>query len=146
MKRHPALAHLSREHHGALILARLLQKDAPAYKGLPTDTDGKADYAFKFYTDDLIKHFEDEEKILKMLTGISPELDLWTETIFQEHEQLHSLFKTINNHPELASHLDTIGKTLEIHVRKEERELFPLIQESCSEDKMHEIEKSLSKN
>ena len=41
MKRHPTLAHLSREHQGALILAKLLQEDAPDYKGLPTDKNGK---------------------------------------------------------------------------------------------------------
>jgi hypothetical protein len=36
MKRHEALIPLSRDHHGTLILARLLRSDAPPYKGLPT--------------------------------------------------------------------------------------------------------------
>ena len=49
MKRHPALIPLSREHHGALILARLIQKDAPPYKGLPLEINGKAVYAQEFY-------------------------------------------------------------------------------------------------
>lgn len=144
MKRHPALTPLSREHHGALILARLLQKNAPIYKGLPSDTDGKAEYALKFYSEDLIKHFEDEEKALKLVNGINSELDLLVETIFSEHQELHLLFQSINNHPDKAVHLDELGKKLETHIRKEERELFPLIQENCNEELMTAIDKSLS--
>jgi hypothetical protein len=82
MKRHPSLAHLSREHHGALILARLLQKNAPAYKDLPVDTEGKATYALKFYKEELVRHFEEEESVLKMVIGINGALDLLVQKIF----------------------------------------------------------------
>jgi hemerythrin-like domain-containing protein len=144
MKRHPSLAHLSREHHGALILARLLQKSTPAYKGLPASTEGKAIYAIKFYKEELIKHFEEEEKVLKLVTGINAPLDLLVETVFREHKELHVLFKSTDNHSNITMHLDELGKALEIHIRKEERELFPLIQETCSEELMTAIDKSLS--
>ena len=144
MKRHPALIPLSREHHGALILARLLQKDAPVYKGLPTDIQGKAEYASKFYQEELVKHFEDEEMVLKLVIGVESNLDLMIETIYREHQELHKLFQSIDNHPDLISRLDQIGKTLETHVRKEERELFPLIQETCNDDLMIKVDKSLS--
>ena len=143
MKRHPALAHLSREHHSALILARLLQKNAPEYRSLPTSTDGKAQYGLKFYTDELIKHFEKEEKVLKLVAG-NAALDLLVQTIVQEHKELHILFKSINNYPDKTAHLDELGKALEIHIRKEERELFPMIQGICSEELMITIDKSLS--
>ena len=144
MKRHPALIPLSREHHGALILARLLQKDAPVYKGLPTDIQGKAEYAYKFYQEELVKHFEDEERVLKLVTGVESNLDLMIKTIYSEHQEFHKLFQSIDNHPDLTSHLDQIGKTLETHVRKEERELFPLMQETCNDDLMIKVDKSLS--
>lgn len=144
MKRHPSLAHLSREHHGALLLARLLQKNAPAYKNLPANTEGKAQYALKFYTDELIKHFEEEEKVLKLVTGTNGALDLLVQTIFREHQELHVLFKSINNYPDKTAHIDELGKALEIHVRKEEQELFPLIEETCSENIMTAIDNSLS--
>ena len=144
MKRHPALIPLSREHHGALILARLLQKDAPVYKGLPTDIQEKAEYAYKFYQEELVKHFEDEERVLKLVTGVESNLDLMIKTIYSEHQELHKLFQSIDKHPDLTSHLDQIGKTLETHVRKEERELFPLMQETCNEDLMIKVDKSLS--
>ena len=144
MKRHPSLAHLSREHHGALILARLLQKDAPAYKGLPTDPPEKAAYALKFYKEKLIKHFEEEEKILRLVTGVNNELDLFVEKIFREHQELHVSFQSISDHSRARAHLDELGRALEIHIRKEERELFPLIEESADENMMTAIDKSLS--
>jgi len=144
MKRHPSLAHLSREHHGALILARLLQKNAPAYKNLPADPEGKSLYALKFYTEDLINHFEDEEKVLKLVADVSAPLDLLIQEIFREHQELHALFNSINTHPDVTAHLDELGKVLEIHIRKEERELFPLIEATCSEALMKAIDTSLS--
>ena len=144
MKRHPALAHLSREHHGALILARLLQKNAPAYKGLPTDTRGKADYALKFYKDELVKHFEAEEKVLNLVTGINESLDSFAGTIFREHRQLHELFSLIAGRSDDPEHLDELGRLLELHIRKEEREVFPVIEQSCNETLMRTIDATLS--
>jgi len=144
MKRHPALAHLSREHHGALILARLLQNNAPAYKGLPTDTYGKAEYALNFYKKELVKHFEAEEKALTFVLGNNEAVDVMVQTIFSEHKALHILFEAIKNNAHLQAHLDTLGNTLEIHIRKEERELFPLIEETSSKEVLMAIDKSLS--
>jgi len=144
MKRHPSLAPLSREHHGALILARLLQKNAPEYKDLPSDTAGKAIYALKFYNEEIIKHFEEEEKILKLVIGINSSLDILAGNIFKEHQDLKVLFHSINIPAGSADHLNKLGKALEIHIRKEERELFPMIQEICNEEIMAEIENSLS--
>jgi hemerythrin-like domain-containing protein len=144
MKRHPSLAHLSRDHHGALILAKLLQKDAPAYKGLPTDTAGKAAYAINFYKNELIKHFDAEEKALSMVKGINANLDAQVQTIFDEHQQLHQSFKNMVPATAMPDELDETGKALEKHVRKEERELFPLIESSCTEVQLLAIEKYLS--
>lgn len=144
MKRHFALAHLSREHHGALVLARLLQEDAPGYKGLPTDTNGKVTYALNFYHSELIKHFKEEEEVLNLVIGINAKLDSLVETIFSEHKDLHILFRALNNPLIENLYIDKLGKKLEAHIRKEERELFPLIQENCSDEMMAEIDKSLT--
>ena len=53
MKRHEALAPLSRDHHEALILSQLLKKDSPAYKGLPVTVEGKVNYAVGFFEKNL---------------------------------------------------------------------------------------------
>jgi hemerythrin-like domain-containing protein len=144
MKRHPSLAHLSRDHHGALLLARLLQGNAPPYKGLPQDTDGKAVYALEYYANELREHFEDEEKVFQRLKGINGSLDAMITAILREHAELHRLFGEVKAHPRPADHLDTVGRALEKHVRREERELFPLIEQVCSDDLLAEINTILS--
>ena len=144
MKRHPALIPISREHHDSLILARLLQKDAPPYKGLPLDVKGKAVYALDFYKNKLISHFIAEEKILPLVKGLNLEIDGLISEILEEHDRFHSSFNAINTQDNMTDHLDKLGKDLEFHIRKEERQLFPLIQENCSEQVLNTIERILS--
>lgn len=144
MKRHPALIPISREHHDSLILARLLQKDAPPYKGLPLDVEGKAVYALDFYKNKLISHFIAEEKILPLVKGLNLEIDVLISEILEEHNRFRSSFNAINKQNNMADHLDKLGKDLELHIRKEERQLFPLIQENCSEQVLNTIERILS--
>lgn len=145
MKRHSSLAILSRKHHGALILAQLLKKGTPVYKGLPADLVGKADYAIRFYKAELIKHFDEEEQaVIKKIKGINVGLDKMANEIAVEHKGLTSSFESIKNAGDLATHLDKLGCALQKHIRKEEREFFPLIQELCSEKLLAEIEQALS--
>ncbi|MEJ7693103.1 hemerythrin domain-containing protein [Daejeonella sp.] len=144
MKRHAALVPLSRDHHGGLILARLLQKDAPPYKGLPADLPGKADYAVKFYNEELIEHFHSEEKIVPLVKNINPRLDELLGSVLEEHKILHSLFRDLTDHADLASKLDLLGKTLEDHIRKEERQLFPLIQDTVGTETLDKLQHLLS--
>jgi iron-sulfur cluster repair protein YtfE (RIC family) len=145
MKRHPSLANLSRDHHQALILAQLLKKDSPAYKGLPTGIQEKADYAFEFYKEDLVEHFEKEEVIvISNVKGVTAELDQLGEELIAEHKKLRELFKEIKTTGDLVNHLDLIGNTLEKHIRKEERVFFPMIQQYCEEKVLEKIETLLS--
>lgn len=146
MKRHMSIISLSREHHGALILARLLQKDSPAYKNLPVDVAGKAAYATNAYQADLKAHFlTEEESLLEQVAGINNGMDLLIKEIYDEHTQLRMLFETISQSNDLESHLDSLGIMLEKHIRKEERVLFPLIQDTCDESLLDHIGKLLSK-
>ena len=144
MKRHPSLAPLSRQHHPALILSQLLKKNAPAYKGMPTDTEGKMLYATRFYHSDLVPHFADEEKVFEKLNNISPMLDTAIKEIVEEHILLHKLFKGIPGQPDAVTYLDVLGHTLEKHIRKEDRELFPLIEQLVDEATMISIEHLLN--
>lgn len=139
MKRHEALIPLSRDHHGTLILARLLRSDAPSFKGLPLDAKGKAEYALKHYREELLEHFEQEEKMIPMIKGINATLDSLLACMKAEHQELHSLFNSINLDQELSTQLDTIGRALESHVRKEDRVIFPLIQECCAEEVLNKL-------
>ncbi len=134
MKRHEALAPLSREHHGALILAQLIKKKAPAYKGLPTDVEGKSNYATDFFASHLALHFQKEETILEKVKQTNAAIAKLAEEIIAEHAQLKNRFLSLDAATDKTTALNDLGLLLEAHIRKEERVLFPLIQEHCSEE------------
>lgn len=140
MKRHETLAPLSREHHGALLLARLLRKNAPVYKGLPEQPEAKAVYALEFYKTNLEAHFSKEETMLHKVKKYDSAIKKLTEEIIFEHRQLSVMFNALQGAKELPDTLDKLGTLLEEHIRKEERILFPLIQEHCPEEILKTIE------
>ena len=82
MKRHDALAPLSREHHSALLLAQLLKKEAPAYKGMPTALNEKAAYALNIFTTKLQMHFKKEEEMLDKVKNVYIGIDKLYKEIF----------------------------------------------------------------
>lgn len=139
MKRHESIAPLSREHHAALILAQLLKKDAPVYKGLPTVASEKVVYALNMFNDELKEHFRKEELIIERAKHCHEDILKLGNEIITEHQQLTGYFLGLNKATDTEDALNTLGIALETHIRKEERLLFPLIQEHCSEDLMKEL-------
>lgn len=134
MKRHPALIPLSREHQPALLLAQVLKKDAPAFNGMPSTVPDKAAFALKMYTLNLQGHFAKEEAMLASIKNTHAAIDALTEEICTEHQQLSKTFLALDKTEHSAEELDALGNALDDHIRKEERVLFPLIQEHCSEE------------
>jgi hemerythrin-like domain-containing protein len=139
MKRHEAIAPLSRDHHGTLLLAQLLKKDAPVYKGLPDKPHDKAHYAMDQFESHIRKHFQLEELMLEKVKNVHPSIKILAKEIKAEHVELTALFQslTIANDPEII--MNELAVKLEAHIRKEERVLFPLLQEQCSEAVLAEI-------
>ncbi len=129
MKRHESLISLSRQHHDALILAQLIKKNSPPYKGLPTDTKGKREYTLYMFRDHLVPHFEAEELILiPFITGKDKTIDILSEEIVSEHKKITDLIEFIRIEKDTEENLDQLGNILSSHIRKEERELFEKIQ------------------
>jgi iron-sulfur cluster repair protein YtfE (RIC family) len=145
MKRHPALYTLSHDHHQGLILAQQLKKGAPQYKGMPSTLEAKKEYTLAFYKSELIKHFKEEEEIL--FTAVikkDDKVDNLITEIISEHRKMESLVNNLEQTLHLEGVLDELGKLLERHIRKEERKLFPMIQELFSEEELANIGESLS--
>jgi len=140
MKRHPSLAHLSREHHPALLLAQLLKNDAPAYKGMPVEPAAKAAYALNLFLTDLKDHFKKEERLLQRVKDFNNNIERLAGEIIEEHRELTDDFLTLQSAKNLVNSLDDLGRKLEQHIRKEERVLFPLIEQYCPEAVLAEIE------
>jgi hemerythrin-like domain-containing protein len=130
MKRHPALAPLSRDHHRELVQARRLRKAAGG--DAASRLAAADDYVVSFFSE-TVAHFRHEEEDLFPLyarhCGSTPLL----ERILREHMQLHGLARALRS--EVAAGdvvpetLRELGDLLHEHVRIEERELFETIQQ-----------------
>jgi len=145
MKRHKSLYSLSHDHHHGLILANLIKKNAPGYKNLPKTFEGKVEYLINFYETELINHFREEEEILfPAVKGRNENLDNLFKDIFDDHNQFHSLIKKIKVKADVEL-LDNFGNLLDDHIRKEERELFRLVQEVLNDDELQKLESELKR-
>jgi len=144
MMRHKALAHLSQEHHQALVLAQLLKPNAPDYNGLPRTISGKTDYAIKLYSSSLTGHFIKEEVILyPLIKGMNAKIDSLFQDVFIEHKKIGKLFEDLKLFGNHEKTLHELGQLLESHIRKEERVLFPLIQEVIPTDTLQKLDDML---
>jgi hemerythrin-like domain-containing protein len=82
------------------------------------------------------EHFRKEEEILfPEVRSKNSELRKLTSELKLEHIKLTQLIHQSTLQP-TAALLNEIGLLLEQHIRKEERQLFELIQQSLSEDEM----------
>ena len=147
LKRDKALHILSHDHHNGLLLAQLIKKGSPNYKYMPETTEGKKDYSIRFYNDELIKHFEDEEKILfPMVRGKDDEIDNIFEKILTEHIKIKQLFNQLELNENVEDTIDELGHLLESHIRKEERILFERIQEILTVDELTSLGNKLNES
>ena len=139
MKRIEALAPLSRDHHNSLILAQLLKRGAPAYKGLPDTMQGRSIYARELFEKEIRDHFEKEERVLDKAKDCSEAIGRLCSEIKAEHKELAALFLSLDPASGQETQMDELGTKLEAHIRKEERVLFPLIQQYCPQDVLEQI-------
>jgi hemerythrin-like domain-containing protein len=147
MKRHPALYPLSHDHHQGLILAQQLKKGAPQYKGMPATPEDKKEYAISFYKTELIRHFEIEEKILfPASAGKNEKIDKLIAETISEHKQIEHLVNELNKSDNIEKVMDELGQLLERHIRKEERELFVMIEEALNEKELETLSTKLKES
>lgn len=141
MIREKFLIQLSKEHHDFLILAQLLKKDVPDYKGLPNNLNDKILYAQDKFNSKIKSHFFTEQKIFDYLKDVD---HIYTE-LCNEYENDHKIIERmlLNLNPNLSDieNLNEAGIKIYDHTRKEERLLFQQLQSTLSETQKKEIEK-----
>lgn len=126
MKRSPELTPLSHDHHQALFVAQRLKRAEQA--------DEERDRFLAFWASHGRRHFAIEEEIL--LPG-------WVEAdeaadrelaarLASEHLAIRIRARRMERGGVSVEELRELGELLERHVRFEERELFPLIEESLT--------------
>ena len=131
MKRHPALVPLSHDHHHTLVRARELRRAAAD----ANDSELAAASARfrRVFAGEISRHFRDEEELVFPLlaAGEGPAPETLVRAVTQ-HACIRALVARL---PDRAAASD-LGALLEEHVRLEERELFPLVQEVVPEERL----------
>jgi hemerythrin-like domain-containing protein len=133
MKRNTNLQALSRDHHHGLLLAWKIRQ------GLKFSADLQiiADYIAYFSAAALFPHFEEEEK--QILTCLAEGDSLKQRTI-KDHENISGLIHQLAAAKEIGPALILkIADSVEQHIRFEERELFPHLEELLNTDQLREI-------
>jgi hemerythrin-like domain-containing protein len=123
MKRSPILQPLSREHHTALTLAKASERAARS--GDEALVRLACQRVIRLFTNELEPHFQFEEASLLPLLH-STETQPLVERTLADHRQLRGLLDALRQND--AGALDSFGKCLSAHVRFEERELFPVLE------------------
>lgn len=118
MRRDDRLIELSREHYTALKLARQLQRGAVSSEGSKHAVE-----SLHTLRAELEHHFLDEETRLLPILREAGETQL-ADRLHAEHAELRALMDA----PDAADALKRLGKLLETHVRFEEREVFPYLE------------------
>jgi hypothetical protein len=123
MKRSLTLQPLSREHHTALTLAKACERASRS--GDETLVSQTCQRAIMAFQNELEPHFQFEEiSLLPLLHG--PATQPLVERALADHQQLRGLRDALGQNDTQA--LDSFGKCLSAHVRFEERELFPVLE------------------
>jgi len=142
MKRHPSLREFSDDHHQGLVNARWLRRAASGEGGSSADT---ARDFLEFWRLDTSLHFRKEEEVLLPVLaryggdlGERPILQMLT-----QHARIRALAMQLSDELEQGEiredALRNLGEQLEAHIRLEERQVFPLIEETLSEPALQEV-------
>lgn len=130
LKRHKSIQPLSRDHHHTLLLCWKIRKGFT--KGVALERMKK--YSDWFFEAHVLPHFKIEETYLYPVLGKEHEM---VKRGLADHRRLERLFR---EDKELEKSLSLIEEEMERHVRFEERELFPKIQEQATEEQLALVE------
>jgi len=130
IKRHEALKPFSRQHHFGLLFGWKIRKGFS--KNISVERMEK--FADWFYENEIIPHFEDEEKYLFPILEAGNEL---VARALKEHRRLKRLFEDKEN---VARSLQYLEEELDAHIRFEERVLFNEIQKVATPEQLAKVE------
>lgn len=146
MKRLKQLYYLSWDHRTVLLECFNILKYIKTYSDEETST--KKNSIINLYENDLLLHFRTEEEVLlpRLILKKEANLDLIRKT-FDDHLLIHSLIvllrKEQSDIQKTKSILKELSRTLNDHIRFEERELFQHLQSVLDEVEFNDIENEI---
>jgi hemerythrin-like domain-containing protein len=136
--RHASLIPLSQDHHHGLALALRCRKQALG-QIKPLGAEGLRERAkefLAFYASNLVPHFRAEEEVLfPLVRSAVPESGEMIDELARHHAQMRQAIPQLESRTGLAKLIFDLGDLLERHIRKEERELFPLFEQHVERQK-----------
>ena len=146
--RHPSLISLSHDHHHGLALALRCRKQALGQLK-PMGAKGLKERAVEFrefFTNNLVAHFRAEEEILfPQMRALVPESAAIIEQLIRDHQQIRAALPQLESEAGLGKLIFDLGDLLERHIRKEERELFPLFEQHIGASGAAEVESGIKR-
>ena len=146
--RHSSLIPLSHDHHHGLALALRCRKQALGQikpMGLAGLRERAQEFR-RFFACNLIRHFRaEEEALFPRLREQVPESQSIIDQLTREHEAIRSAMPQLNGDSGLGKIIFDLGDLLERHIRREERELFPLLEKQLGAQEAEEIGKAIRK-
>ena len=134
MKRNTHLQPLSRQHHNALMAVLLLKKGVQK----KADIQVMQDFILTVWNDELQPHFEAEEKWLPT-TPQQSTLALLHQRMLQEHDVIRNYIYQFYTILTSIETIQAFYELLEQHVRFEEREYFPALEQYLSVNELQSI-------
>ena len=144
-RRADSLIPLSREHQYALMLCLRIHRGLIEHDADANWLQIKAGHAVRFFEGELIAHFQAEEEVLFPAMRELSGAPLIIDEMLAEHEKLRQVIDQLRQteHGSLASTLKEFADTLEAHIRKEERELFPIYEQQASPATVSRVERAI---
>lgn len=150
MKRHETLILLSHDHHHGLVVALRLKKGGPAspHDHWPSDIKAQRQALLSFAESELLPHFRLEETLLfPVCLESNAELSQATQDLQIEHNAIRILLESLNATEELETlrkTMSALGSAIEMHIRKEERIFFPLVEKAIQAANLDLDEKAIA--
>lgn len=139
IKRSEHIRKLSRDHHFSLLFCWKIRK------GLKTEVAPERIrlYVEYFWEHHLQPHFREEERIL-----FAPFDDRQIQRAVKEHKQIQEVIEDLGGYSKLNEKklLTEIADMVDEHVRYEERELFPYLEQKLNKEQLETIGRELQKN
>jgi iron-sulfur cluster repair protein YtfE (RIC family) len=139
MKRHESLRHFSRDHHHGLVQARKLSLAKTDRKSLAV----AVEHFILFWERELERHFQEEEVVLLPMVAkyLAADADKVDATL-RQHAEIRNLVTALTAAPQLdfnTNLLAQLGAALRDHIRFEENELFPLIEQRVPDEVLRQM-------
>jgi hemerythrin-like domain-containing protein len=132
MKRVEALRPLSRDHHKALVAAIRLREATDVAQGSAA--------FLEFWREHGRHHFRVEEEVLLPCWAMHGEMDeAAVRRMLDEHLLIRRDVLRLESGGVALGDLSQLGRRLTDHVRFEERQLFPLIEEQLAPDALADL-------